>query len=393
MQEWRKKYGNLYRYFIGQVPFLVVSDPSMIQQICTRRFMQFHDRGDVVTILGDAKIKDFQRRGLLFSTGKFWAGVRATCEPMFHRAALQGYVPMMRGSVDKMVDRVSGLADTNESVPISDVLADMTMDVIGQTIFGVDFKAQEKEQSTDVVKYARALFLPYGGMRPWVSQLSFIAPFGRSLWYELGCIFARESIEAAYTAFGYIWGATFMLLQNALKSENGPTLTAPLQTQGFKAGEEAFKNEVPPPSSFTHMIRKATNRDTGEGLSETDICAQSFTMLVAGYETTALSLSYLFYVVARYPDIQRNILKEIDAFGRGKDVKYEDLENFKYIEGVFKETMRMYPPVSPIVALKREAGPGAAIGDIPIPEGTRVQFNIWDLHHNPEYFPSPDEFR
>jgi len=79
--------------------------------------------------------------------------------------------------------------------------------------------------------------------------------------------------------------------------------------------------------------------------------AQAFTMLLAGYETTALSLSFAFYLLAKYPDHQRKILAEVDAFGRSKDLDFSDLESFKYTDAFFKETLRMYPPVTPVVAL------------------------------------------
>lgn len=164
---------------------------------------------------------------------------------------------MMEVAVKEMVDRVAPLADTDQGVDMSVILADMSMDIIGQTIFGIDVKCQKPEERSEVVNHARHLFRPYGGMAPWVALLSFIAPAARPLWYILGSIFEKQKVDEVARAFSYIWGTTFTLLQNGMRAEdkNAKKLEPPLATPGFTAAQEFFKNEVPPPKSFTQLLR------------------------------------------------------------------------------------------------------------------------------------------
>ena len=54
--------------------------------------------------------------------------------------------------------------------------------------------------------------------------------------------------------------------------------------------------------------------------------------------------------------------------------------------------MRHYPPVTPIIALKREATRGAHVGNVAIPEGARVQFNVYQIHHDERWYKDPTEF-
>lgn len=59
------------------------------------------------------------------------------------------------------------------------------------------------------------------------------------------------------------------------------------------------------------------------------IVAQSNTFILAGYETTANTLSFCIYSITRHPDIQRRLLQEVDAFGRDRRVMYQDLDKVR----------------------------------------------------------------
>ena len=115
-------------------------------------------------------------------------------------------------------------------------------------------------------------------------------------------------------------------------------------------------------------------------------------LLLAGYETTTNTLTFAAYLLAINPTVQDQLIKEInDYYEANPDSSlYEAAENIEYVSMVVYETLRMYPPV-PRTA--RECNQTCAVTDnLIIEKGTDVQFPIFVIHRNPEYWPNPDKF-
>lgn len=165
----------------------------------------------------------------------------------------------MRDAVEQMVSRVSPTADTNQAVNIFFLLSDMAMDIIGTTIFGVDFKAQSSDGHSEVVKYAKNIFRPYGGMSPWVAKLSFMVPFARPVWNTLGRWLAKTVFEDTENSFIYLWGTTFTLLKNGIRAEDkaAAELPSPVDAPCFREAESFFKDQIPPSGTFIELLRCA----------------------------------------------------------------------------------------------------------------------------------------
>ena len=71
----------------------------------------------------------------------------------------------------------------------------------------------------------------------------------------------------------------------------------------------------------------------------------------AGYETTSMALTYALYELAKNPTIQQRVVEEVDRFGREREPTFADLAHFPFVDAVFKEGMRLHPPVTPLIAL------------------------------------------
>jgi cytochrome P450 len=74
------------------------------------------------------------------------------------------------------------------------------------------------------------------------------------------------------------------------------------------------------------------------------IAAQSNTFILAGYETTANTLAFSVYLLCKHPDVQRQLLAEVDAFGTDVQPSLADLERLPYTSAVVNEALRLYPP-------------------------------------------------
>jgi cytochrome P450 len=112
-------------------------------------------------------------------------------------------------------------------------------------------------------------------------------------------------------------------------------------------------------------------------------------LLASGHETTAMSLSWAWYLLSRHADADVRLLREVDDVLDGYQVGVDDLPKLRWTEVVLKETLRMYPAIWIIV---RRAIKDTEIAGVDIPKGDSVISCIYLLHRHTDYWKSPDDF-
>ncbi|KAL3159373.1 hypothetical protein ABBQ38_009804 [Trebouxia sp. C0009 RCD-2024] len=560
INRWARQYGPLFKIFVGRTPVMIVTDADLVKQLGTKSFMKFHNRPQPIMRFHHGSQTEFEEAGMLFARDKFWAGIRATCEPLFHSRMLRAHGPLINDAASGLVQRLHHL-HTAGSVQINDAMAGLTMEVIGGAAFGVDFHAQGEKKSP-IVQHAQSLFQPpssnsFAAMR----YLMFAFPFVVPLMYRFFILLGAKRIQEVMEAKGYILGTSQRLLSNAREaskaasssdssssssasnsgsedehdsadptrnssnmlslktpaatpdadhdivegvvqnrsqSEVQPNVTSVLnrpntgsdytpacdspQTESCQTGDSRPEQAVPllsasPAASSTasaaastsdaasvqtpgeegrasrgwrpswYSATEAANSSTGQGsppqpwwkldswvtalaelqfqrgraeggyayqgqvpeghsllyslitarrkddlqpLSDLHICAQAFTFVLAGYETTSTAISYALYELARNPVVQSKLQAEVDAFGRERQPSFDDLSSFPYAEAVFHEALRLHPPVTPFIALIRESSRDTELNGLRLPAGTKVGINVLGMHHDPKHFPNPE---
>jgi cytochrome P450 len=127
--------------------------------------------------------------------------------------------------------------------------------------------------------------------------------------------------------------------------------------------------------------------EQGEGMSDHQVREEVKTLLTAGQETTAATLFWCVYLLARHPDAERRVHAEVDALGHEPDV--EDLPRLVYTRRVIEEALRLYPA---ILWLGRTALTEDQIGGYRLAAGSRVVFSSYVTHRHPEFWERPDDF-
>lgn len=118
---------------------------------------------------------------------------------------------------------------------------------------------------------------------------------------------------------------------------------------------------------------------------------QITTFLFGGYETTTAALSITFYYLSKHSDIQEKIYQEVrEVVGSDPEFTLEKLKQMSYTEAVFREALRLYPPVW---ALSREVKKKTYLNDLLVKPGNMVLINIRGLHRHPNYWPEPNHFQ
>jgi len=134
----------------------------------------------------------------------------------------------------------------------------------------------------------------------------------------------------------------------------------------------------------------ARDTETGEGMSDAQLRDEVMTLLIAGHETTANALSWVWVLLDRHPDEQERLRAEVVAATGGRPPTVEDVPQLPRLKAVIQETLRLYPPVW--MFDRRALGPDD-LGGTRVAKGDLVIFCPYAIHRLPELWSDPDAFR
>jgi len=420
--EWGAKYKkaghSAYKFFpVGSRAAVVLTDIALAERIFVRHFPAFtnHPGGDPAVLKGFPKlIQNLSRCGLFGAKDAYWKGLRSTFNGIFHRReTVAGFCPCMRETAEALAARLATLTAAQDATPgegsrskrspspvvnISDEIGNMTLDVIGKAAFGVDFQCIEREKS-DAVRAARTFFSTAG-----FTSLN-IYTIGRILFpWAIPAINFLAKLVPTKAEREVTWAIQIMedivetMYAKAMGSggERDSGAAAP-------AGVGQQQQQLPPErelklthgTSFIRHMAGAVNKETGAPLTKDEIVGNTFLLLLAGYETTANTLSMCVYLLAANPAKEVKMLEEIDRLGakNGGLPSADDLEEYVYVEAVVKEALRLYGPVNQVRRTCKQTTTVVHGGRaITVHEGDEVHAAVAFMHHQAEYFPEPNDF-
>ncbi|XP_076883285.1 strychnine-10-hydroxylase-like [Bidens hawaiensis] len=139
-------------------------------------------------------------------------------------------------------------------------------------------------------------------------------------------------------------------------------------------------------------LQDATEEDFPGYDHDTVIKATSLGIIVAGSDTSAVTLTWALSLLLNNPSALKAVQDEIDEHvGKDRLVEESDLKNLVYLDAVVKETMRLHP-AGPL-SIPRESMEDCIVSGYNIPKGTRLFVNIWKIHRDPNIWADPSEFR
>ncbi|GGE43444.1 cytochrome P450 [Actibacterium pelagium] len=141
------------------------------------------------------------------------------------------------------------------------------------------------------------------------------------------------------------------------------------------------------PDDLCTKIMTYSDPETGEKFSAEEMVDQVAIFLLAGHETSASAVAWSLYLLALSPETQSALRKEAQEFWAAP--AFSKLSDFKETRAVFRETMRLYPPVPMMV---RESTQPEVFRDRKVPTGSQIVISPWHLHRNDRYWPDPDAF-
>lgn len=356
---WIKQYGDVFGWASGQQLNLIVKDPALLKEVLIKDFAHFTNRG---FIIGGHPI---MTKHVFAAEGKAWKRIRAILSPTFST----GKMKLMNEDINRCSKTLAGnlmeAAKTDKVINPKEYFGAFTMDVIAATAFSLDIDSQTNEDDP-FVRNAKRLFVPRRSFLYTFSLSTLFPPLKHLFsWLQMG-FFSGEVVE-------FFIRTVKRMLQD--RRQNPITRKDFLQLMINAELENTTEN-----SDLISMNKT---------LSTDEIIASSVLFFIAGYETTASLLQFSGYELAVNPEIQERMFKEIqDTLGDAEPV-YENIRQLTYMEQVFYEVLRKYPPLN---RLTREASENRVINGITIRKGVRVVIPIYRIHHDPKFYPEPEVF-
>lgn len=133
----------------------------------------------------------------------------------------------------------------------------------------------------------------------------------------------------------------------------------------------------------------ATQYEDGSRMTDQQVRDEVMTMFLAGHDTTALAMTWTWYLLSQHPEVEAKLVEELQTVLDGREPTFADLPRLPYTDMVVKESLRLYPPVW---AMGRLANTDSEIGGYSIPKGSFILISQWVMHRDPRYFDSPEVF-
>src|SRR5262249_20351612 len=136
------------------------------------------------------------------------------------------------------------------------------------------------------------------------------------------------------------------------------------------------------------MLLLAEDED-GSHMSDKQLRDEAVTIFLAGHETTANAMSWTWYLLSQHPEVEAKLHEEVDRVLGDRPATLADLRQLEYTEMIFKESMRLYPPIPTI---GRENLEDVTFQGYTLPKGNIVLISPHVIHHDPRWYPEPDRF-
>ncbi len=332
-----RDYGDVVALRFAHRHILLVSHPDLIEDVLVTQNQNF--------------IKHFALRlnplllgrGLLTSDGDFWLRQRRLVQPAFVKSRIAAYAPAM-------VEATLRLLATWQPGQRRNIHADMmklTLDIAAQTLFHADASA-EAHDIAQAMQVLQDLFsVRFQGLLP--------VP----LWLPTpGNIRLRRAVRRLDTII-----YRFIAERRRSSEDKGDLLS---------------------------LLLQARDADDGSRMSDKQLRDEAMTLFLAGHETTALVLSWTWYLLARHPEAEATLCAEIDRVVGKRLPVFEDVAKLSYVEAVLLEAMRLYPPG---YVIGREALADCVIGGFTVRKGVTVLMSQWVVQRDARFFEAPQEFR
>jgi cytochrome P450 len=323
------RFANRHAYFI--------SNPDDVRKVLVEEADKYY-KAPIYRLL----LSRFLGNGLLTSEGDFWKRQRKLSQPAFHTKRIQAYA-------ETMVDYTQRMLDSWEEGQVRNVNQDMmhlTLNIVLKTLFNTEIgaeAAQLGEALTTVLEATNA------GVRSLFQMLPEWVPLPRNIKNKRGV----RQMDAII----------------------------------MRIVHERHKSDVDN-GDLLSMLLLAQDED-GNHMTDKQLRDEAVTIVLAGHETTANALTWSWWLLSQHPEVEAKLHEEVDRVLGNRTPRLEDLRQLEYTDMVFKEAMRLYPPLP---SIGRQSIVPVELAGYSLPTGSIVLISPHALHRDARWWNQPEAF-
>jgi len=372
--------------FLFGKPSLNINDPDLLRLIQVKDFDHFVDRNsasDNKKFFSGGELDQIWQYMMTSISGDEWKDVRTTFSPIFTSGKMKGMLKYILHISGGLVDELEMKAKDGEEFELKDVFGKFSLDALASAAFGVDGESFTNKDSL-FVKYAARIF-EQTKLDMVIFSLRMIP--GVPEIFNLLKINTNKPKETKF--FRDVIMKTIKMRRETKERKNDlvdlmlDAIKEEKQVEGTEEELDQYEKDM-----------KLNHKRRGKQIDELVIVSTALILLVAGYDTTGSTLSYLAYELSKNPEIQEKLQEEIDqAFEEagGKFPDYNVIQSLPYLDMVIFESLRFHSPIG--VNLRTvEKDYNLADTGLLLKKGESVTFNAHHLHFLPEHWSHPDQF-
>jgi cytochrome P450 len=326
---------------LGKV--LMVNDPEGVRRILLDNVANYPKN--------DMEIEFFSAmfgEGLLSAPGPKWRLHRKVMAPSFGTRTVESYAPAMAESTLAFSRQWEALPDSAE-IDIAEAMKALTLKIICRTMFSSD--------ADELAGLARAaLEFTQGSLEfGLLDVLPVIGP--RRI---------KRTVDSIRTQFKSMDAAIYRLI-----------------------GEREKTRDEAPKDFLTRLVA-AKDPDDGAGLSASEVRDEVITIFMAGHETTAVTMTWVWYLLSQHPAEEAKLHQELDTVLGSRAPTAEDLPNLAYTRMIIEEAMRVYPPAPGLSV--RQAKEADEVCGFKVLPGMQILISPWILHRHRRLWEEPERF-
>jgi len=331
-----REYGDIVRLRLGYHRIFLVNHPDAIEEVLvtkSRNFIKHFALRLTPLLLGN---------GLLLSEGDFYLRQRRMVQPAFNRTRLAAYAAIM-------VEAAENTLATwwpGETRDMAGEMMRITLEIAARTLFGSEVVQETQE-------------------------------------IDVALQFLQESYLARFNSFypTPIWIPTPANLRMRKATRRLDQIIYRFIDHRRRSGTDR--------GDLLSMLLHARDEDDGGRMTDRQVRDEAMTLFLAGHETTALTLSWTWYLLATHPEVEERLATEVRIALADRLPTIDDLPHLPYLKWVVQESMRLYPPV---YTIGREARAECEVGGYQVPKGTTILMNQWIVHRDRRFFKQPEQF-
>lgn len=323
-----RDYGDIVQYRAAPEPAYLINHPDYVKHVLVSNGRNYNKD----THLNKYMLESLVGQGLLTSEPPLWRRQRHLIQPAFHRHNLAAFADLMVVSTSHTVKRLAGFAATGQAFDIAAEMMQLTLDIVTRALFG----------------------------------------------YELGP--QAAAVGEAVNTLIEIAKPSRQRFQETLRQ---------LDEIVFAIIDQRRQHPNESQQDLLDMLLLARYEETGDAMSDQQVRDEVMSLFIAGHETTANTLSWLWYLLGQHPSVVAQMEMELAQVLNGRSPTIADFSRLTYTSQVIKEGMRLYPSAW---SISRRALGDDEIDGYHIPARAIVALSPYTLHRHPAFWPDPERF-